>query len=612
MKRITLMIFLLLSYIFLNSYTISGVTLIQDSAVEAFVELFDQPPHVANNPIDYTISNEDGQYSFDIMNPGMYYVKAYIIDPSAQFLYYENTPNPILATPIQVNNMNPNATGIDFNFFPNIIPGDNSLSGVITDPDMMPVEGAQVALYAMISPWMMPFCVFSDFNGNYVLENIPDGDYLLSVWRQSYHPYFYNGVQSWPMATPIVLENGTAIVIDVILEPHEMHTITGIVMDYQTNLPLEGAVIFPLPQNLHGNNPGGGMIGLSNENGSYELTVPEGIYKVMAHDSQTDDIQFYQYAATPITATWIIVDDDITNIDFILNESLNGECSISGTITVDGELPGPWIPPIEAVAVSSEEDWEAVMANPITGQYIIPDLLEGTYYVFAYSPYTPLTYFDNVINFEDAILVDVQGNVSDIDIDIQIPLENGYYQCTGTVVDNLRNPVSNVTVAFLDSFGNVHDYAYTDMNGEYNVPALGNLNYTALATKTFYSTDTVTLPVYGNQTWDFTINSLNTGIEQDIVNVEDNITIQIYPNPFNPETVISFILSDTSTRTEVEIFNVRGQNVFSKTLSNLTAGSYAISWKAEDKQKKSLGSGVYFLRIKADSHIGTGKLLLIK
>jgi len=37
-----------------------------------------------------------------------------------------------------------------------------------------------------------------------------------------------------------------------------------------------------------------------------------------------------------------------------------------------------------------------------------------------------------------------------------------------------------------------------------------------------------------------------------------------------------------------------------------------ISWKPEDKQKKSLGSGVYFLRIKADSHIGTEKLLLIK
>jgi len=611
MKRITLMIFFILSYVFLNSYTISGVTLIQDSAVQAFVELFDQPPHVANNPINYTISNEDGQYSFDIMNPGSYYVKAYIMAPIAQFLYYENTPNPNLATPIQVDDVNPNATGIDFNFFPNIIPGDNSLSGIITDPDMMPVEGAQVSLYAMISPWMMPFCVYSDFNGNYLLENIPDGEYLLSVWRQSYHPYFYNAVPSWPMATPIVLENGTAMVIDVILVPHAMYTITGIVMDGQTNLPLEGAEIFPLRQNTQGYNPGGGMYGISNENGYYELTVPDGIYKVMAHDPQTNDIQFYQLVSTPITATWIIVDEDISDIDFIFNESLPGECSISGTITVDGGAPGPVIP-IEAVAVSSEEDWEAVMANPQTGQYLIPDLQEGTYYVFAYSPYTPLTYFDDVISFENAILIDVQGNVSDIDIDIQIPLENGYYQCTGTVVDNLRNPVSNVTVAFLDSFGNVHDYAYTDMNGEYIVPALGNLNYTALATKTFYSTDTVTLPVYGNQTWDFTITSVNTGIEQDIVNVENNIHIQIFPNPFNPETVINFTLSNTSIRTEVEIFNVRGQNVFSKTLSNLTAGSYAISWKAEDKQKRSLGSGVYFLRIKADSHIGTGKLLLIK
>jgi hypothetical protein len=608
------MIFLLFSYVFLNSYTISGVTLIQDSAVVAFVELFDQPPPGAYNPIDYTISNEDGQYSFDIINPGMYYVKAYIIDPSAQYLYYENTPNPYQATPVQVNNMNPNATGIDFNFFSNIIPGDNSLSGVITDPDTMPVEEARVVLYALISPWMMPFCVYSDINGNYVLENIPDGEYLLSVWRQSYHPYFYNAVPSWPMATPIVLENGTAIVIDVILEPHEMYTITGIVMDGQTNLPLEGAVIFPLPQNMQGDYPGGGMMyyGISNENGYYELTVPDGIYMVMASDSQTADIQFYQNAATPITATWIIVDDDISNIDFILNEPLNGEFSISGTITVDGEVPEPGIP-IEAVAVSSEEDWEeAVMANFMTGEYIIPNLPAGDYYVFAYSPYTPLTYYDNVISFEDAILVGVQGNVSGINIDIQLPQVNGYYQCTGTVMDNLRNPVSNVTVAFLDSFGNIHNYTYTDMNGEYNVPALGNLNYTALATKTFYSTDTVTLPVYGNQTWDFTITSVNTDIEQDIVNVEDNITIQIYPNPFNPETVISFTLSHTSTRTEVEIFNVRGQNVFSKTLSNLTAGSYAIAWKAEDEQKKSLGSGVYFLRIIADSHIGTGKLLLIK
>ncbi|HNX01719.1 MAG TPA: FlgD immunoglobulin-like domain containing protein, partial [Candidatus Cloacimonadota bacterium] len=84
-----------------------------------------------------------------------------------------------------------------------------------------------------------------------------------------------------------------------------------------------------------------------------------------------------------------------------------------------------------------------------------------------------------------------------------------------------------------------------------------------------------------------------------------------YPNPFNPETHISFALSHDS-RVKLEIFNIRGQLVKTLTDEPYTAGTYSVNWNGTDKNNHSVASGMYFYRLSLPGYSSTRKALLLK
>ena len=69
-----------------------------------------------------------------------------------------------------------------------------------------------------------------------------------------------------------------------------------------------------------------------------------------------------------------------------------------------------------------------------------------------------------------------------------------------------------------------------------------------------------------------------------------------YPNPFNPETMISYQLQN-KCELELTIYNLKGQKV--KTLVNQQrdAGFYSIIWNGNDDSGKVVSSGVYFYEL---------------
>ncbi|MCD4818963.1 MAG: T9SS type A sorting domain-containing protein [Candidatus Cloacimonetes bacterium] len=93
-----------------------------------------------------------------------------------------------------------------------------------------------------------------------------------------------------------------------------------------------------------------------------------------------------------------------------------------------------------------------------------------------------------------------------------------------------------------------------------------------------------------------------------------------YPNPFNPETTISFKISsrvlENPTRdfknTELTIYNIKGQKV--KTLVNeqLSAGQHTVIWNGTDDYDKPVSSGIFFYKLKVGSFEQTKKMLMIK
>ncbi len=86
---------------------------------------------------------------------------------------------------------------------------------------------------------------------------------------------------------------------------------------------------------------------------------------------------------------------------------------------------------------------------------------------------------------------------------------------------------------------------------------------------------------------------------------------QNHPNPFNPETEISFSLSEAAYVSLV-VYNIFGQKVRGLVNVSLPAGSYAVTWDGTDNEGDALASGVYFCRLCAGRNASTLKMVLMK
>ena len=95
--------------------------------------------------------------------------------------------------------------------------------------------------------------------------------------------------------------------------------------------------------------------------------------------------------------------------------------------------------------------------------------------------------------------------------------------------------------------------------------------------------------------------------------VEDIVsTLTAYPNPFNPQTTISFSTTESTDITELIIYNIKGQIV--RTLINdiLPSGKHSVIWNGFDNNNHSVSSGVYFIRLQTGKEIVNDKVILMK
>lgn len=81
---------------------------------------------------------------------------------------------------------------------------------------------------------------------------------------------------------------------------------------------------------------------------------------------------------------------------------------------------------------------------------------------------------------------------------------------------------------------------------------------------------------------------------------------QNYPNPFNASTVIEYAVTHPGD-VELSVYNVLGQKVASLAKGHHDAGTYSITWNAND-----VPSGVYFARVESSGHSENMKMVLLK
>ena len=86
---------------------------------------------------------------------------------------------------------------------------------------------------------------------------------------------------------------------------------------------------------------------------------------------------------------------------------------------------------------------------------------------------------------------------------------------------------------------------------------------------------------------------------------------QNYPNPFNPVTTIQFELSKPGNVT-LRIFNSLGQQVKTLIDQDMKIGEHQVQWDGKDSSGNKVSTGVYYYRIKTDTHEMAKKMMLLK
>jgi subtilisin family serine protease len=102
-----------------------------------------------------------------------------------------------------------------------------------------------------------------------------------------------------------------------------------------------------------------------------------------------------------------------------------------------------------------------------------------------------------------------------------------------------------------------------------------------------------------------------SGSQPEVVPVFANELGKNYPNPFNPDTNISFSIKKDGF-VSVKIYNTRGQLVKTIISENMQEGVHFTSWNGKDNSNKSVSSGIYFYKMDSQGYSSVRKMILMK
>ncbi len=88
---------------------------------------------------------------------------------------------------------------------------------------------------------------------------------------------------------------------------------------------------------------------------------------------------------------------------------------------------------------------------------------------------------------------------------------------------------------------------------------------------------------------------------------------QNFPNPFNPQTTISFTVGGSeAARTKLDIYDLRGRLVATLLDRPLEPGRHRMTWDGTDGAGRAVGSGVYIYRLESGDEVSLRKMVLMR
>jgi len=91
----------------------------------------------------------------------------------------------------------------------------------------------------------------------------------------------------------------------------------------------------------------------------------------------------------------------------------------------------------------------------------------------------------------------------------------------------------------------------------------------------------------------------------------NSISIQAFPNPFNPLLTVEYSIPSDIDGTLI-VFDVSGRHIRVLTDGQFTRGANEIVWNGQDDHGQDVASGVYFVRLAAEEHQESKKVVLLR
>ena len=269
----------------------------------------------------YTTTDSTGQYAFDFLPAGTFLVHAsYWEDGGYAEQWYEGAPSAIEATPIPLG---ADETRSDIDFKLDVIPLYGSVAGQVFFEDGEAIRRAYVEAvpfyrdYADAIWWPYEHHAVTDDNGEFLMENLYEGEYLINVYAQGAEGVVDDSLGLNSLHVKIAGGEITRIEAPMRRQAEGPGEIAGIVTGEQGE-PLEIAVIQAQPVIDFGP---AYYTAIADENGNYRLTdLPEGQYYIQVR-APWHLTEYYDDAFDPSEAMLIDVTSDrpVEGIDIALS-----------------------------------------------------------------------------------------------------------------------------------------------------------------------------------------------------------------------------------------------------------------------------------------------------
>jgi hypothetical protein len=364
--------------------------------------------------------------------------------------------------------------------------------------------------------------------------------------------------------------------------------------------------------------------------GNYQITLPEGEYTIAA-EKESYFVVFHDSTYDPFFATLVGLDSgELKTIDFSLLKIIDTTLSVSGEV-IDSANGSPF--PVGTIVVRRgrhnptkrspkllQQDSISAFAGFIKpdGTFKVNVQYENYYYVQAYTNYFLPGYYNDEGNasvfWQDADSLLINKSITDKNISLLRDSSHGGGTISGFIDFSLDDGLSDfegitLLARSLDN-GKLYSYNFGKENGEFKITNIPFGTYEVIGQKIGLDnaiSQIVTIDQFNNQIQGILINFNATGVEDEEPIIPDEIRLYPnYPNPFNPVTRIKFVLSKFE-HTTLRVYNLIGQEVAVLINSKLNAGSYEVSFNADN-----LSSGIYFYTLRAGNFKQTKKMLLLK